>query len=30
MRLDPGIDLLNEPFTAATLATKIGELLDKI
>jgi hypothetical protein len=27
---DPGIDLLNKPFTAATLATKIRELLDKI
>jgi len=29
LRLEPGIDLLNKPFTAATLATKIRELLDK-
>jgi len=27
--LDPGIDLLNKPFIAAALATKIRELLDK-
>jgi hypothetical protein len=29
VRLDPGIDLLNKPFTAVALATKIRELLDK-
>jgi hypothetical protein len=29
LRLDPGIDLLHKPFTAAALATKIKELLDK-
>ena len=28
--LDPGIDLLNKPFTTEALATKIGELLGKI
>jgi len=28
-RLDPGIDLISKPFTAAALATKIRELLDK-
>ncbi|HEY1795233.1 MAG TPA: ATP-binding protein [Stellaceae bacterium] len=28
-RLDPGVDLLSKPFTAAALATKIRELLDK-
>jgi len=30
LRLDPGIDLLNKPFIAAALATKIRKLLDKI
>jgi hypothetical protein len=30
LRLDPGIDLLNKPFTTEALATKIGELLGKI
>jgi CheY-like chemotaxis protein len=29
-RLDPGIDLIGKPFTAAALATKIRELLDKM
>jgi signal transduction histidine kinase/CheY-like chemotaxis protein len=29
-RLDPGIDLISKPFTAAALATKIRELLDKM
>jgi CheY-like chemotaxis protein len=29
-RLDPGIDLISKPFTAAALATKIRELLDKL
>jgi signal transduction histidine kinase len=28
-RLDPGIDLISKPFTAAALAMKIRELLDK-
>jgi CheY-like chemotaxis protein len=28
-RLDPGIELISKPFTAAALATKIRELVDK-
>jgi signal transduction histidine kinase len=28
-RLDPGIDLISKPFTAAALASKLRELLDK-
>jgi CheY-like chemotaxis protein len=28
-RLDPGIDLISKPFTAAALANKMRELLDK-
>jgi CheY-like chemotaxis protein len=28
-RLDPGIDLISKPFSAAALASKIRELLDK-
>jgi DNA-binding response OmpR family regulator len=27
-RLDPGVDLLNKPFTFAALATRIREVLD--
>lgn len=29
-RLDPGIDLISKPYTAAALATKIRELLDRV
>lgn len=29
-RLEPGTDLISKPFTAAALATKIRELLDRV
>jgi CheY-like chemotaxis protein len=29
-RLDPGVELITKPFTAAMLATKIRAVLDKI